>query len=1148
MNIRSWLSLFFVIASGVAFWWPKPGLGSAGVDQQFDALIRDGTIYDGSGQPPRRADVGIKGDRIVAVGVLAGASAKTVIDARDLAVAPGFINMLSWSVESLLQDGRGQSEVRQGVTTQIMGEGNSWGPVNAAIKKRMKAEQVNIKYDIEWNTLGEYLYFLERRGISQNVASFLGATTVREYVLGLDNKKPTPDELERMRRLVEREMRDGALGIASALEYAPAYYADTEELIELCKAAARYKGTYITHMRSQGDRLLDGIDEAIRIGREAKVPVEIYHFTAAGKANWSKLDAAVARIEAARRDGLALTANMYCYTAGAAPLTACIPPWAMAGGELAMRRRLREPADRQRAVDDIRNKKDWPNFYRIAGGADNVVLLGFKQETLRPLQGKTLAKIAEERGRDPVETLLDLLLEDQSSIGTLYFIHDEKNIRKLVKLPWISFGSDEEAQAPEGVFLLRLPHPRAYGCFARVLGKYVRELDLLPLEAAIRKMTGLPATNLGLDRRGFLREGYFADVVVFDPKTIADRATYDKPHQYAVGMRHVFVNGVPVLQDGEHTGAKSGRALWGAGKTGRPANESAGADKQVDLTWGMKVPMRDGVQLNATCYKPQGSKEAVPVIFTMTPYISDTYHDRAMYFARNGYVFALVDVRGRGNSAGKFEPFVHDARDGHDVVEWLARQPWCNGKVAMWGGSYAGFNQWSTLREFPPHLATIVPAAAAHPGVDFPFPNNMAQSYAIQWLTFTSGVTPNQKLFSDAGFWTRKYRQRYEEHVPFQQLDAFVGNPSPHFQKWLEHRRPDEYWDALAPGPDQYRRIELPILTITGHYDGDQPGAMSYYRRHMELGSAKGKAQHYLLMGPWDHAGTRTPAAEVGGVKFGKASLQDLNRLHKEWYDWTMKGGKRPAFLEKPVAYYVAGAEEWRFAERLEAIPTTPRRLYLTTAAGSGQEVFRAGILSRTKPWKEAPARYSYNPLDLREIPGPFDLEDTSAKSYLTDQRLALELSGNGLVYHSDPLPTATDITGYLKLVAWIALDVPDTDFAVDVFEIKRDGTSIALADDRMRARYRESLRQERLVVPGEINRYEFKSFNWFSRRLDKGSRLRVVFYSPNSRYWEKNYNSGAEVATESRKDARTAHVALYQDVEHPSYLEIPVIEVPANK
>jgi N-acyl-D-amino-acid deacylase len=537
--------------------------------ETFDVIIRGGLIYDGSGQAPQAADLAIRNDRIAAIGNLAKSDAKTVVDAKGLAVTPGFINMLSWSTDSLLVDGRGQSEVRQGVTTQIMGEGWSWGPVNPAIKKRMKAEQIDIKYDIEWNTLSDYLYFLQRKGISQNVASYLGATTVREYVLGLDNKKPSAEELDRMRQLVEREMRAGALGIASALEYAPAYYADTAELIDLCKVAARYQGKYITHMRSEGVRLLEGIDEAVRISREAKIPTEIYHFKAAGKDNWGKMDAAIAKVEAARREGLSITANMYGYTAGAAPLTSCIPPWAMEGGEVAMRRRLRDPADRKRVLEDIRHKTDWPNFYRNAGSPENVLLISFKQDSLKPLQGKTLAQIAQQRGKDPVETLLDLLVEDSSSIGTAYFITAEENIRKLMPLPWISYGSDEAAQAPEGVFLKSMPHPRAYGNFARVLGKYVRDEKLLSLQAAVRKLTSLPATNLGLDQRGLLREGYFADVVVFDPQTIADRATYAQPHQYAVGVKHVFVNGVQVLKDGEHTGAKPGRALWGPGKIDR---------------------------------------------------------------------------------------------------------------------------------------------------------------------------------------------------------------------------------------------------------------------------------------------------------------------------------------------------------------------------------------------------------------------------------------------------------------------------------------------------------------------------------------------------------------------------------------------------
>jgi N-acyl-D-amino-acid deacylase len=534
----------------------------------LDVLIRGGDVYDGSGKKPLRADVGIRGDRIVAVGDLAGATGKLVVDASGLAVAPGFVNMLSWSTESLLVDGRSQSEIRQGVTTQIMGEGWSWGPVNAAIKKRMKAEQTDFKYEIEWTTLSDYLYFLQRRKISTNVASYLGATTVREYVIGLENRKATPEQMEQMRKLVEREMRAGALGIASALEYAPSYYADTEELIELCKVAARFKGKYISHMRSEGNRLLEGIDEVVRIAAEAKVPAEIYHFKAAGKSNWSKMDQAIARVEEARKKGLAVSANMYCYTAGATGLDACIPPWAQEGGRPAMHRRLRDPDLRKRIVKDVlAPRPDWPNFYGNAGSPDNILLVGFKSEALKRLQGKTLAEVARMRRRAPVETLIDLLLEDDSRIDTVYFLMSEDNVRKLLRTPWIAFGSDEESQAPEGVFLKRMPHPRAYGNFARLLGKYVRDEKLLSLQDAVRRLSAMPASNLGLDHRGFLKEGYFADVVVFDPKTIADRATFEKPQQYAVGMRHVFVNGVQVLKDGEHTNARPGRALWGPGRT-----------------------------------------------------------------------------------------------------------------------------------------------------------------------------------------------------------------------------------------------------------------------------------------------------------------------------------------------------------------------------------------------------------------------------------------------------------------------------------------------------------------------------------------------------------------------------------------------------
>jgi N-acyl-D-amino-acid deacylase len=555
------------IALSLAIALPNP---VSGEEKPFDALIRGGLVYDGTGSPPKRIDVAIRGDRIVRLGDLSRSKAATVIDARNLAVAPGFINMLSWSTESLLADGRSQGEIRQGVTTEIMGEGFSMGPLNEAMKQRVKREQMDIHYDIEWTTLADYLRWLERSKVSCNVASYVGAATLREYILGLKDVQPTPDQLAAMCRLAEQEMKEGALGIGTALEYAPAYYAQTEELIAFCKVASRHQGKYITHMRSEGDHLLEGIDEVIRICREANLPCEIYHFKAAGRDNWPKMDAAIAKVEAARKEGLAITANMYCYTAGAAPLTACIPGWVQEGGEAFMRQRLRDPASRQKVIDQIRNgKPGWTNFYHNAGSPDRILLIGFKKEQLKHLQGKTLAQIASERGKDPIETLLDLLVEDESSIGTAYFITAEENIRKLVPIPWIGYGSDEASQAPEGVFLKALPHPRAYGNFARVLGKYVREEKLLSLSSAIRKLSALPAANLGLKDRGLLREGYFADVVVFDPQTIIDRATYQKPHQYSVGMQHVLVNGVQVLKAGQHTGAKPGRALWGPGRVAR---------------------------------------------------------------------------------------------------------------------------------------------------------------------------------------------------------------------------------------------------------------------------------------------------------------------------------------------------------------------------------------------------------------------------------------------------------------------------------------------------------------------------------------------------------------------------------------------------
>jgi N-acyl-D-amino-acid deacylase len=563
MRYAALAAVLIVLAAGVVSRAPALAQQS----QSFDVIIRNGTVYDGTGEPGRRVDVGIRDDQVAAVGDLSTATAPAVVDAKNLAVAPGFINMLSWSTESLLADGRSQGEIRQGVTTQIFGEGSSMGPLNDAMKKRMVEQMGDIKYDITWTTLSEYLQELERRGVSQNVASFLGATTVREHVIGLDDRKPTPAELDRMRDLVRQAMEAGALGIGSSLIYAPAFYATTDELVELCKVAAKYRGKYISHMRSEGNRLVEAVEELLRISREAKIPAEIYHLKAAGQANWSKIDKVIEMVEQARKDGLAISADMYTYTAGATGLDAAMPPWVLDGGYEAAYKRLADPELRKKIAEAVRTpSSEWENLYLAAGSPDRVLLVEFKSERLKPLTGRTLAQVAKERGKDPIETIMDLVLEDRSRVGTVYFMMSEDNIRKQIRLPWVSFGSDAASMAPEPPFTKSSAHPRAYGNFARLLGRYVRDEKVITLQEAVRRLSGLPATNLELDRRGFLKPGMFADVVVFDPATIADRATFEKPHQYSLGMTHVFVNGVHVLKDGEHTNAKPGRALSGPGK------------------------------------------------------------------------------------------------------------------------------------------------------------------------------------------------------------------------------------------------------------------------------------------------------------------------------------------------------------------------------------------------------------------------------------------------------------------------------------------------------------------------------------------------------------------------------------------------------
>lgn len=534
--------------------------------ESFDVIIRGGTIYDGSGGASYQADVGLRGDQIAAIGDLADATAQQELDAKGLAIAPGFINMLSWATESLLQDPRSQSDIRQGVTLEVFGEGWSMGPLTEAMQRDELASQGDIKYDIPWRKLSEYLQHLETRGVSPNIASFIGATTLRIHTVGFEDRRPTSQEMQTMRELVRDEMQQGALGIGSSLIYAPAFYADTNELIELCKVAAEYDGMYISHIRSEGNKLLESVDELIEIARQANIAAEIYHLKAAGKDNWNKLDDVIRKVEEAREAGLRITADMYTYTAGATGLSASMPPWVQEGGFNRWRDRLRDPATRQRVAREMQTPTDeWENLLLMAGSPEQVLLVGFKSAGLKHLTGKSLAEVARQRGKSPEETAMDLVIEDDSRVECVYFLMSEENVKKKITLPWVSICSDSSSLAPEGVFMKSNPHPRAYGSFARVIGKYTRDENVIPLEAAIHKLTGLPANNLGIRQRGLLTPGYFADIVVFDPATVQDHATFDEPHQLATGVRDVLVNGQLVLQDGEHTGATPGRVVRGPG-------------------------------------------------------------------------------------------------------------------------------------------------------------------------------------------------------------------------------------------------------------------------------------------------------------------------------------------------------------------------------------------------------------------------------------------------------------------------------------------------------------------------------------------------------------------------------------------------------
>jgi uncharacterized protein len=561
----------------------------------------------------------------------------------------------------------------------------------------------------------------------------------------------------------------------------------------------------------------------------------------------------------------------------------------------------------------------------------------------------------------------------------------------------------------------------------------------------------------------------------------------------------------------------------------------------IELQYAIKIPLRDGVRLNAVVYMPRGQLAPTPAVFLLTPYGCDTYHERGVYFAVRGVPFVIVDSRGRGNSEGTFRPFIQEAQDGYDVVEWLARQSYCDGRVGMWGGSYNGYVQWAAAKEFPPHLATIVPAAAPHMGTDVPMRCNILQPYMLQWLTLTCGRIYQPQIFGDSALWCTLYRRWHKSGRPFRELSAVAGIPSDTLQEWIAHPRPDTYWDAHNPTTAQYGHINIPILTITGVYDDDQPGALTHYREHLRNSPSSASAQHYLIIGPWDHFGTRTPKQEFGGLKFGPASLLDLPKLHLEWYAWTMQNGPKPTFLRKQVAYYMMGAERWRYADTLEDITSHHRSLFLDSR-GNADDVFSAGSLSSAMG-EGGPDVYSYDPRDTDGL--EVDAEAQADGSSLVYQDVLLALRGKALIYHSAPFSEDTEIGGFFELVAWISVDCPDTDIYVSVHEVCLDGESIQLSTDAIRSRYREGLRNPKLICTESPLRYDFRTFTFVSRRIRRGHRLRLVI-SPVGRliqapFSERNFNGGGVVAEESINDARRVTVRLFHDSVHQSALSMPL-------
>ena len=562
-----------------------------------------------------------------------------------------------------------------------------------------------------------------------------------------------------------------------------------------------------------------------------------------------------------------------------------------------------------------------------------------------------------------------------------------------------------------------------------------------------------------------------------------------------------------------------------------------GQDADIDMIMDQMIPLRDGVHLSARIWMPEEIIKPLPAIFCMTPYDADEGQQRGVIFARSGYIYVLVDCRGRGNSEGEFLPNQTGGGDAADVIAWVAEQPWCNGQVVMRGGSYRGWVQWQAIKERPAKLLTIVPTAAAYVGIDFPRPNNIFMSYMTRWIALVSGKPANWNLFNDAKFWLGKYYAAYKKHLPFEKLAEFTGSNQKYFERWIAHPSFDDFWQSIAPRPEDYQKISIPILTITGHFDTDQPGAMTHYREHMKYGNPEAKDKHFLVIGPWNHAGTRYPTRELEGLAFGENSLLDMERLHVAWYDWWLKDKAKPDFLKKRVCYYVLNADEWKYADRLEDVSNGTARWYLSSHDGEAHEIFHSGSLGESPP--PAPQRpdvITNDPLKL--MPQEDYLERGLHPSYLDQSRAYAE---DKLIYHSAPLSEALEVAGYMTFKAFLELNVPDADLGVSVYEIKGDGRSVFLGEHYLRARYRKSAEQPELVSPGKVELYEFKDFYFFARKLDKGSRLRLIVYGLNSPDWEKNYNSGGVISRETAKDARTAMIKLYHDSKYPSVLELPV-------